>query len=86
MSADSKTIEAEFSGVVSEIDNRRIARVAKLAGAPDSKEAGIDFFIHLQQEVQKRQPLFTIYANSKGELEYAYEYYQSNIQQTIKFI
>jgi thymidine phosphorylase len=81
-----KTIEAEFTGVVSEIDNRRIARVAKLAGAPDSKEAGIDLFIHLQQEVQKGQPLFTIYANSKGELEYAYEYYQSNIHQTIKFI
>ncbi len=83
--AYSKTIEAEFTGIVSEIDNRKIARVAKLAGAPDAKEAGVDFFIHLNQKVMKGQPLFTIYANSKGELEYAYNYFKSNNHQTIKF-
>ena len=81
----SRTIETEYAGVISEIDNRRIARVAKLAGAPDSKEAGIDFFVQLQQKVHKGQPLFTIYANSKGELEYAYEYFKSNNHQIIKF-
>lgn len=85
LAAYSKTIEAEFTGVVSEIDNRKIARVAKLAGAPDSPEAGVDFFSHLQQKVVKGEPLFTIYANSKGELEYAYDYYKSNNHQTIKF-
>lgn len=85
LAAYSKTIEAEFTGVVSEIDNRKIARVAKLAGAPDSPEAGVDFFIHLQQRVERGEPLFTIYANSKGELEYAYDYFKSNNHQTIKF-
>lgn len=81
----SKTIEAEFTGVVSEIDNRRIAQIAKLAGAPETKEAGVDFFVNLNQKIMKGQPLFTIYANSKGELEYAYNYFKLNNHQTIKF-
>lgn len=74
----SKTIEAETSGIIMEIDNRKIARLAKLAGAPASKEAGIDFKSHVGTSVQKGQPLFTIYANSQGELNYAYDYYRTN--------
>lgn len=85
LAAYNKTVEAEFTGIVSEIDNRKIARVAKLAGAPDSPEAGVDFFIHLRQRVEKGEPLFTIYANSKGELEYAYDYFKFHNHQTIKF-
>lgn len=80
----SKTIEASFAGIISEIDNRKIAQVAKLAGAPNALEAGVDFFVHLQQKIERGQPLFSIHANSPGELEYAFEYYQQN-HQTIKF-
>lgn len=82
----SKTIEAEFSGIITEIDNRMIARVAKLAGAPDSPEAGVDFRIQLKEEVETGQPLFTIHANSPGELEYAYEYYRNNSNKIIKIL
>ena len=80
----SKIIEAEFAGIISEIDNRKIAQVAKLSGAPDAPEAGVDFFVRLQQKVERGQPLFSIHANSPGELAYAFEYYQQN-HQTIKF-
>ena len=79
-----KTIEADFTGTISEINNRKIAQVAKLAGAPDSPEAGIDFRIQLKEEVERGQPLFNIHSNSKGELEYAYEYYRNNSQDIIK--
>lgn len=78
------TVESNFSGIVSEIDNRKIARTAKLAGAPSSPEAGIDLFISLNENVSKGQPLFVIHANSKGEMEYALDYYNNNISQTIK--
>jgi len=81
----SKTIESAAAGIISEFDNRKIARVAKLAGAPDAKEAGIDFIVQLNQKIRKGQPLFTIYANSPGELEYAHEYYKQNGKQIIKF-
>ena len=77
-SAFQKIIEASHSGIVSEINNREIARVAKLAGAPLAQEAGIELFIQLYQKVEKGEPLFSIHANSPGELEYAYAYYQNN--------
>ncbi|WP_460557057.1 thymidine phosphorylase family protein [Ferruginibacter profundus] len=79
-----RIIESSCSGIITEIDNRSIARVAKLSGAPDAKEAGIDFIVRLNQQIIKGQPLFTILANSPGELEYAYEYYKQNEKQIIK--
>ncbi len=82
----SKTIEAEFSGFVSKINNRQIAQVAKLAGAPVAPEAGVDFRVQLKEKVESGQPLFSIHANSPGELEYAYEYYKHNQLQIIKLI
>jgi thymidine phosphorylase len=33
-------IKAEKSGIVTEIDNRRLAKIAKLAGAPHDSKAG----------------------------------------------
>lgn len=73
-----KVVESPFAGVLDEIDNRKLAMLAKLAGAPDSPEAGIDFMLKLHQKVEKGQPMFTIHANTVGELEYAYDYYQHN--------
>lgn len=79
-----KPIEADFAGTIREINNRKIAQVAKLAGAPDAPEAGVDFRIQLKEKVESGQPMFTIYANSPGELDYAYEYYKNNSHDIIK--
>jgi len=68
-------ISAIQEGVVLSIDNRLLARIAKLAGAPDAPVAGIDLHISLGTVVSKGQPLFTIYAESKGELNYALHYF-----------
>jgi thymidine phosphorylase len=65
---------SDRSGRVTAIDNRRISRVAKLAGAPDDKAAGVDMHTALGQEVAKGQPLFTLHAESPGEIVYALEY------------
>jgi thymidine phosphorylase len=67
-------IEAEHQGIVTNIDNRLIARVAKFAGAPDSPSAGVDFHTPLGTRLEKGDPLFTIYSNSPGELEYTLHY------------
>lgn len=64
-------IEAQESGLVTAIDNRRVARVAKLAGAPADKVAGLDLRTAVGQRVEKGQPLFTVHAASRGELDYA---------------
>jgi len=67
-------IKAENSGVLERIDNRKIAKLAKLSGAPQSKSAGISLNVHLNDKIEKDQLLYTLYAESKGELNYAMEY------------
>jgi len=65
---------AELSGRVGSIHNRKIARLAKLAGAPDAKAAGVDLHVAVGDAVDAGQPLCTVHADSPGELAYAYDY------------
>jgi thymidine phosphorylase len=67
-------IKAEKSGILKRIDNRKISKLAKLSGAPKSKSAGIVLNVYLQEKIQANQLLYTLYAESKGELNYALEY------------
>lgn len=64
-------IEANKKGKVLSINNRRLATIAKLAGAPSSKAAGIELHAKVDSQVEKNQPLFTIHAESQGALNYA---------------
>lgn len=64
-------LQATQRGRVTAIDNRELARLAKLAGAPHDKAAGIELHTPLETLVEPGQPLFTIHAESKGELNYA---------------
>lgn len=67
-------VTADRAGIVTAIDNRRLARIAKLAGAPTDKVAGVDLQIMLGTAVEHGQPLFTVHAESRGELDYALTY------------
>lgn len=69
---------AEEHGRVVSIDNRRLAKVAKLAGAPDAKAAGLMLHAPLGHIVKKGAPLFTVHAETQGELVYALDYAQSH--------
>jgi thymidine phosphorylase len=69
---------SEKEGIVRAIDNRKLARVAKLAGAPKSPSAGILFLAPLGKKVTKGQVLYVIYAEAEGELEYAIDFMKSN--------
>ena len=66
------------AGVVSAIDNRRLARLAKLAGAPNEKVAGIRLHANVGSRLAAGDPLFTLYSDSPGEMEYALDYYRQN--------
>jgi thymidine phosphorylase len=65
---------AEVAGVVSEIDNRLLAKVAKLAGAPADLAAGVDLHVKCGYQVARDQPLLTVHAEHVGELNYAVDY------------
>jgi thymidine phosphorylase len=77
-SRQQRPIVAERSGPVQAIDNRRIARLAKLAGAPDDKAAGVDLHVRLGEMVERGQPLCTVHSESPGELAYAFDYAEGN--------
>ncbi|MEO8101489.1 MAG: thymidine phosphorylase family protein [Betaproteobacteria bacterium] len=62
---------ASRAGRIVEIGNRRLARIAKLAGAPRAPAAGIDLHVACWARVEKDSPLFTLHAQSPGELQYA---------------
>jgi thymidine phosphorylase len=65
-------------GRVASIDNRSLARAAKLAGAPGRKSAGIEMLVKTGDAVEVRQPLFLVHAETPGELDYAMEYLSAN--------
>ena len=68
------TIESRCSGKIINIDNRHLSRVAKLAGAPHSKVAGVELLTPLNSIVRTSQPLFTVHAQTQGELNYALDF------------
>ncbi|TVS09814.1 MAG: thymidine phosphorylase family protein [Wenzhouxiangella sp.] len=71
-------VEATRCGHVQCFDNRRLARIAKLAGAPAAPAAGLDLHVHLGEPIEIGQPLYTIHAETVGELNYAREFAGSN--------
>ena len=72
------TVEATAAGPIVAIDNRRLARAAKLAGAPASKAAGALMRAQLGDSVARGEPLFELHAETPGELDYARSYLASH--------
>ena len=70
--------KAEKKGVIVKIDNRQLSLIAKFAGAPSAKAAGIDLSISLGKAVEKGETLFTVHSNSPGELDYTLDYLHDN--------
>lgn len=73
-----RPVMAARRGRVSTVDNRRLAMVAKLAGAPDAKAAGVELHVRLGWDVSAGEPLYTVHAETPGELAYSLEYVAGN--------
>jgi thymidine phosphorylase len=65
---------AARDGVVRAIDNRIISRIAKLAGAPADKAAGVEMHVKIGSRVRHGDVVLTVHAESPGELEYALDF------------
>lgn len=70
----SHEVYSENQGTLIRIDNRKIAKLAKLSGAPEYKASGILLNVHLGNTIKKGQLLYIIYAEAEGELKYALNY------------
>lgn len=62
---------AAADGVVSGIDNLRLARIAALSGAPQVAGAGLDLFARIGSPVVRGQPLYRIHAGFDADLAFA---------------
>lgn len=69
---------AERAGHVRAIDNRLLAKLAKLAGAPASAEAGVRIRKQLNEPVMPGEPLLEVHARTRGEMDYALGYLADN--------
>lgn len=65
------TIVAERSGKISHIDNKGINKIARSAGAPRDKGAGIYLHRLKGDKVKEGDVLFDIYAESESKLDFA---------------
>jgi len=59
------------SGKIIHIDNETISKIARDAGAPLDKAAGVYLYHHKNDKIMKGEILYTIYSNSTERLEFA---------------
>src|SRR4051812_39619817 len=64
-------VAAESDGFVASIDCLQMNRLARTAGAPIDKGAGIRLFSKIGDHVEKGQPLYRIHAYDQSELDLA---------------
>ncbi len=64
-------VTAAHDGVVAAIDNLRIARIARLAGAPQVHGAGLDLFKKLGDRVAAGEALYRVHARFDADLHFA---------------
>ena len=64
-------VMAPADGVVAGLDNLRLARIARLAGAPQVKGAGIDLRVKLGGTVRAGEPLYRVHAQYDADLQFA---------------
>jgi putative thymidine phosphorylase len=71
-----QNILAKRTGNIFEIDNKKINNLARVAGCPADKFAGLYIYHNLKDKVKKRDKILTIYSESKSRLKQALKFYE----------
>lgn len=71
LGTNKESICADTSGTIEQISNRAVSKIARLAGAPKDKGAGVYLYFKKGQKVNKGEKLFDIYAEKKHKLKNA---------------
>ncbi len=77
-----KDIIMKKNASIKDIDNRKITSLARIAGCPMDKSAGLYLYKHVGDRLGKGEKLLTIYAESKPRLNEALKFF--NNQKPIK--
>jgi len=76
-------IHAPVAGFVTEIDNHQLSRIARLAGAPMDKGAGVDLLKKVGEPVDKGESMYRIYAEFNADFKFASDMAQNYSGYTI---
>jgi len=68
-----EVVVAPYSGYVTQIYNQQVSQIARAAGAPRDKGAGLVLLRKKEGKVDKGEPLFEIYAEHETKLDEALE-------------
>lgn len=71
-------VRSPFSGTLAAIHNQKIAKTAKLAGAPNDPKAGVYLQAKTGDSVKKGEGLFNIFAENLESLRFAQNYVRQN--------
>ncbi len=74
---------AGCDGIVTSIDNFQMAKIARLAGAPIMKKAGVDLLKKMGNPVKKGDVLYRIYAEFPADFKFAQDLATQNNGYTI---
>jgi thymidine phosphorylase len=69
-------LRARKAKIIKYISNSAINKIARVAGAPENKAAGLYLYKHVGDKVKKGDLIFTIYSNNRLKLEHAIEAYK----------
>jgi AMP phosphorylase len=64
-------LKAHKNGKIYSISSISISKIARIAGAPNDKGAGIYLYKHIGDKVKKGEIIFTVYAHNKLKLDFA---------------
>lgn len=77
-------VTSESNGRVHSINNKIISKIARIAGCPKNKGAGIYLNKKVKDQVNKGEILYTVYAESRAKLELAKEFLRESNGYVIK--
>jgi AMP phosphorylase len=69
-----KEVLASEQGRVDKVNVRKCSAIARMAGAPGDKNAGLFLFVEDGNIIKKKQPLFKIYGSNRRKLKLAVDY------------
>jgi len=71
-------VNAKSDGTIIDIDNFQMAHIARIAGAPMDKRAGVDLYKKLGDKVVKGEALYRVHAEFNADFQFAQNLCASN--------
>lgn len=71
-----KDVLSKKTGKIFNIDNKKINHLARVAGCPADKFAGLYIYYNLNEKVKKGEKILTIYSESRSRLNQALKFYK----------